>query len=58
LGGYPNPALQAAWRQHGEAAFTFEVLESLPDETLAYIRQTLLKERLAFWRGTLDAALV
>ena len=58
LGSYPNPALLAAWRASGEAAFSFEVLERLADEAEPYMRQALLKERLAHWRGALGAALV
>src|SRR5579862_6374078 len=44
--GHPNPALRAAWAAHGEAAFAFEVLETIEDEGLsAYGRDNLLKER-------------
>ena len=50
-----NRDLQAAWDAHGEAAFAFEELERLPDETLPYGRQAKLKERLAFWKAALDA---
>ncbi|KAA2235794.1 GIY-YIG nuclease family protein [Salinarimonas soli] len=57
LGTYPNPGLQAAWNE-GDGAFTFEVLERLDDETQPYLRQALLKERLAGWRDDLGAALV
>jgi hypothetical protein len=56
-GGYPNPALRAAWAAHGEAAFVFEVLETLKDEDLsAYARGNLLKDRDAHWRSELGAA--
>jgi hypothetical protein len=58
LGSGMNRDLQAAWKAHGEAAFTFEELERLSDETLPYVRQAKLKERLAFWKAELDAALV
>jgi hypothetical protein len=55
-GGYPNPALRAAWAAHGEAAFAFEVLETLDDEGLsAYGRGSLLKDRDAHWRSQLGA---
>ena len=53
-----NRDLQAAWTTHGETAFTFEELERLPDETSPYPRHALLKERLAYWKAELDAALV
>jgi hypothetical protein len=55
-GGHPNAALRAAWAAHGEAAFAFEVLETIGDEDLsAYARDNLLKNRDAFWRTELGA---
>ncbi len=57
LGSGMNRDLQAAWNAYGEAAFIFEELERLPDETLSYVRQAKLKERLAYWKAKLDAAL-
>ena len=55
-GGHPNPALRAAWAAHGEAAFSFEVLEAIDDEGLsAYGRDSLLKDRAAHWRSELGA---
>lgn len=32
MGGHPNKVLQAAWKQHGEAAFTYEIAAELSDE--------------------------
>lgn len=56
-GGYVNRAVQAAWAKHGEAAFSFEVLEALETEALsAYSRDNLLKDRDAHWRAELGAA--
>jgi len=55
-GGHPNPKLRAAWAAHGEAAFTFEVLEIIDDEGLsAYGRDNLLKDRDRHWRDALGA---
>jgi hypothetical protein len=55
-GGHPNPTLRAAWAAHGEAAFAFEVLETLEDETLiTYARDNLLKARDVHWRAELGA---
>jgi hypothetical protein len=55
-GGHPNPTLRAAWAAHGEAAFAFEVLETIEDEALiAYARDNLLKDRDAHWRAELGA---
>lgn len=58
-GGHPNRALQAAWRDHGEAAFSFEVVETIDDEGLGdYGRDNLLKARAAHWRAALSATKV
>ena len=54
-GGDPHRDLQAAWTAHGPVAFALEELERLKDEDLPYVRDTLLKERLAYWRATLGA---
>ena len=56
-GGLPNPRLQAAWNEHGEAAFTFEVLEEVKDEN-ALLIEPLLKEREQQWRVELGASKV
>jgi hypothetical protein len=56
-GGHPNPSLRAAWSAHGEAAFAFDVLETVDDEGLnPYARGNLLKDRDAHWRSALGAA--
>lgn len=57
-GSSMNRELQAAWNSHGEAAFTFEVLEQLPEEALAYALHAELKERLALWKAKLEASLL
>lgn len=55
-GNHPNRALQAAFNAHGEAAFSYEVVETLPDEELTlYLLGALLKERAAAWRLRLGA---
>lgn len=54
-GSHANRAMQAAWRSHGEASFSLEILEVLPEEEVAYVRGRLLTERLAHWRAELDA---
>ena len=53
-GGFPNRAMQAAWNNHGEGAFEFEVLEEINDEN-ALIVPVLLKDREAHWRKELSA---
>lgn len=57
MGGNPNKAMQAAWKAHGEAAFSFEVLEVLEiaDDTPPYVIRTQLKDRAASWQEKLGA---
>lgn len=55
LGGHPNRGLQAAWTAHGEAAFTLQVVERLPEETVDYARAAQLRDRAAHWRAELGA---
>lgn len=55
-GGHINRAMQAAWTAHGEAAFSFDVLERIDDETLT--PQGVLdrlKVRQKHWLETLGA---
>jgi hypothetical protein len=55
-GGHMNRAMQAAWTAHGEAAFSFEVLERIDDEALT--PQGVLdrlKVRQQYWLETLGA---
>ena len=52
-GANPNRRLQDAWTKHGEAAFTFEVLERLPGDTTPYLQSATLKERAAYWCSAL-----
>jgi hypothetical protein len=55
-GGHINRVLQAAWTAHGEAAFSFEVLERIEDETLTPMGQLdLLKARERHWLAALGA---
>jgi len=53
-GGYTNKEAQAAWNTHGEAAFTYEVLEEIADDNPQMVG-LLLKEREAHWRDQLAA---
>jgi hypothetical protein len=50
-----NATLHAAWKEHGEEAFAFEVLEEVQDENTLLI-PALLKERVVHWRKELGAA--
>jgi len=56
LGNHPNPDLQRAWSTHGEAGLAFETLERLEEEELPYVRDAILKERVAYWRATLNGS--
>ncbi len=54
MGNHLNKTLQAVWNQHGEAAFSYDVLEVVADENPQMIA-LLLKERDAHWRKELGA---
>ena len=54
-GGNPNRAMLAAWQKHGEASFSFEVLETHEDNVAPYIRADALKKRAAHWCEALSA---
>ena len=55
-GSHINHALQAAWAEHGEQAFKFEVVAELSDEARSdYALRADLKALEAEWRERLDA---
>ena len=56
MGSHARADMRHAWSTHGEAALSFEILERLKDEELSYVRDALLKERLTYWRATLNAS--
>lgn len=53
-GGAPDKKLQAAWDAHGEASFSYEPLEEVPQDNPHAI-PLLLTERTAHWIEKLDA---
>ncbi len=56
LGSHPNARLQGAWNTHGEAAFAFEVLETIDDAGLEPKGRALrLADRRKHWCETLNA---
>jgi hypothetical protein len=57
-GTYPNRYLQDEWNLHGEAGFSFEVLERMPEDVTPFLRAGILKERAGYWRAHLDASLI
>lgn len=52
-----NKDVQASWTKHGEAAFSYEILEQLT-ETDPHAIQRLLPERAAEWREQLKAGVI
>jgi len=54
-GTHPRKELVEAWRRHGEAQFSFEILERLEDEPSSYTRDSDLKDLASRWRETLKA---
>jgi hypothetical protein len=54
-GNCPHPTLQAAWKAQGPAAFALDIVERLDEETLGYVRDRTLKDRLAHWCSALGA---
>lgn len=50
-----HPMLVQDWREYGEEAFAFEIVERLKDDDMAYARDRVLKERLAHWVEALGA---
>ena len=47
--GHRRGSLQAAWNAHGPEVFSLEAIETLDEETLAYVRDRVLAERQAYW---------
>ncbi len=58
MGSHHTVSLQRSWSTHGEQSFAFEVLEQLSGEERPLAREVILEERLAYWQGTLNAALI
>ena len=54
LGSFPGKSLQAAWGEHGEAAFVYIELEEVRDDNELLI-PSLLKDQEAHWRQELGA---
>ena len=55
-GSHCNRALVTAWKEHGEAAFTYEILAELPDEGQRdYAIRADLKALEQDWREKLSA---
>tara|TARA_R110000824_G_scaffold118960_14_gene272094 strand:+ start:216288 stop:216632 length:345 start_codon:yes stop_codon:yes gene_type:complete len=58
MGNHRVTAMQVAWNTHGENNLVYEIVERIEDEDMTpYLLQSLLKERLAFWREKWSAGL-
>jgi hypothetical protein len=55
MGKHDNRELVEAWKAHGEAAFSIEVLEKLDEDILPMSVNDLLKEKKLEWAKKLDA---
>ena len=55
MNGHRVPSLQEAWNAHGEAAFRFEVLAALDEDTHPMAVTDLLKAQKADWLARLGA---
>jgi len=54
-GNNGHATLQAAWNRHGEAAFSFEIVERIEPAESAWLRSRTLRDRLAHWLDRLGA---
>src|SRR4051794_23623767 len=45
FGAHRTPSLQQEWNQHGEAAFRYEILETLPEDAHPLAVKDLLEEK-------------
>ncbi len=58
LGNHRVKEMQAAWNTHGPDNLVYETVERIEDEDMTpYLLQSLLKERLAYWRNEFSAGL-
>jgi hypothetical protein len=48
-GLHRNKEMQAVWRANGEKAFSFQVMERLPEDTPSLNLSDLLLERKRYW---------
>jgi hypothetical protein len=55
MGGSTEKAFQAAWNAHGEASFSYEILETITEDN-PHTLQTLLPERESAWLEKLGAS--
>ena len=58
LGTHLNKRLQESWNANGEAAFEYEILETLKDDISPVLIKDALAERQKHWISELKAALL
>ena len=56
MGSHNKPALQAAWRTHGEDSFAFAVVEAFDDPDAAPATHAALKARVQNWADQIGAS--
>ena len=49
--------VQASWEKHGEAAFTYEILEAVTEADV-HVLQRVMPERSVAWREKLGAGTI
>lgn len=57
-GSHRHRALQEAWLRHGAESFVLDAVETLEEEADPYLRDRILKSRLAHWSAKLEAAVL
>jgi len=57
-GDHRDRPLQDAWREFGEDAFAFEVLDTLDEDVAPVLAPEVLKEKRREWAARLGAALL
>jgi hypothetical protein len=53
--GHREKTLQDEWNGHGEMAFQYEILETLPDDTIPMAVSDLLREKKKHWIAVRNA---
>src|SRR6478752_8344434 len=54
-GANTHRSLQSMWNAHGAEAFSFEIIERLEPEEIGYVRDRIMRDRLATWAEQLRA---
>ena len=57
-GSHTHPSLQQAWNRHGEAAFTFTIVEAFAEPDSAPVSHSALRDRVRHWAGQRGAKVI